>query len=795
MKSKILLLCAACLVAGILIGLALQRDFPTKPALVPPRAAAPASNQMAVITAATVAAEIARLAEQCSFTDGRSFMEFSTRITQLVSSMPADALPGAAQAALRLPEAKQNYVLSPVMSRWVPYDLEAARKFALQSASGQRKNAVRALLNAWSATSIEPAAAWVDTVQDREALDAALPILVQRLSSTQPARAFGYWQKLSAGEQRSWSTTLFRAWSEKNPAAAISNMLQVPLGEYESRSLFSTALQNWAAQDAAATVAWLQQLPDGTRRRELIRAVAPTLGRNQPQTGAALIQSLPAGDDRLSALRQLAEGWSSQNTMAAFQWARDLPDGADRQAALEATLDKVGQVKPEVLRDFISREPGNPAVANHASSLARQLAGTNAAGVLDWAKTLPPGNTRERVLAAGIGGLEELQPARAAALACEVLTGETRRNTLRGVFSRWAENDPQAASAAAMTLPSVSDRDDVMESVAYRWVAHSAADAINWVLSLESGVDRRKAERAIINGLEQEHPAKAAAFAAQLAPSEHTAEMTETIIGRWANMDIAAADAWLAKQPDDLRRRYGYRKLAQVTLKTDIKRAADYALLGPADDGYNSVREQVASQWAEIDPKSAAQWYLTNSSPGTRSTYTFNTVFSKWGRKAPKEAVEFALALPKDSRLLDRSRTLAELLRSPVYDWAKEDPETAMNWLANKATPELRTALSSSVLHQWATHDAKAMRAWLETQPAGEARDKFVSSAISTLSYERPESGATLLHLISDDKKRQTSAETVARQWLRRDAVAAEQWLKTNSLPAAIKDRVRKRRN
>lgn len=792
MNSKTLVVGAACLVLGGVIGIFVERSRPAKSGM---SSAVPVlkPKQTEPVTARNLEEELAKLFTETNAPGPRAgFDSFFTRQSEFVARLAPDAMPAAAQAAMARASSRQGNLLAAIFPRWVAADLEGARRFALEQTGPARKTVIGLFLNAWQQQSPDAMTLWLDQISDADVFAVGLPLLVQRFSATDPTRAHAYWLKLPADQRRMWVSTLFRGWAEKDPATAVSNLTQIAAPEYETRSLMQTALQNWAGRDAAAVAGYLRQMPDGTRRREFIQSVTPALGRTQPKAGVELIQSLPAGDDRQSLLGSLVNAWASQDTRAAFQWARDLPESGDRQVALTATLDKLGEADPAALREFILREPANTVVVNRVSTLARQIAGTNAAAVLEWARRLPPGTTRDTVLGQGILALESLEPTNAVALAGQLPAGETRRSTLRGIYSRWARQDPKAAAVTTAGLPP-SDRADALESVAQHWAASEPEAAIQWVLSLEASADRRRAERAVVNALEQEQPAKAAAFVAMLPDSEHSATLLESALGRWAGLDLNAAAGWLEQKPDGLRRRAGYRKLAQVALRTDLQRATAFALQTSPDDGYNSVREEVARRWAESDPEAATKWLLTNGSSGTRLSYAFNSAFSRWAQKTPQTALAFITSLPKESPVFTGTQTLADFLRTPLYDWSRQDPAAAMNWLGSNATTQARTSLHYSILRQWADRDPMGMLAWLHDQPAGEFHDKYAASGLAGLAFERPELAAQRVDLITDEKQRHTTMQSIYSSWRRRDPTAAADWLKTNSLPDAVKDRLKNR--
>ena len=83
---------------------------------------------------------------------------------------------------------------------------------------------------------------------------------------------------------------------------------------------------------------------------------------------------------------------------------------------------------------------------------------------------------------------------------------------------------------------------------------------------------------------------------------------------------------------------------------------------------------------------------------------------------------------------------------------------------------------------QWASQDPVATTGWLERLPAGATRDAAVSAFTQSAINTDPEGAAVWASTIANENVRNTDLERIARQWLRTDKTAAQNWI--NQSPA-----------
>jgi hypothetical protein len=103
--------------------------------------------------------------------------------------------------------------------------------------------------------------------------------------------------------------------------------------------------------------------------------------------------------------------------------------------------------------------------------------------------------------------------------------------------------------------------------------------------------------------------------------------------------------------------------------------------------------------------------------------------------------------------------------------------------LAQFPEGELRTDVMQRLVKDWAENDAAAAGKFLEGLPAGKSREAAVNAYIAGLAMQSPESAAPFVSQIADEDQRFSSAQIVARSYLRSDPAGYAKWLATLQLP------------
>ncbi len=115
--------------------------------------------------------------------------------------------------------------------------------------------------------------------------------------------------------------------------------------------------------------------------------------------------------------------------------------------------------------------------------------------------------------------------------------------------------------------------------------------------------------------------------------------------------------------------------------------------------------------------------------------------------------------------------------------WAEEDPQAALDWA--RALPEHRER--NIVIHQafreMLRRDANAAESWIRQTELRPGDDALLESYAQWLSRERPEEAIEWAGRIQSEKDRTRALAAVGRVWHAKDAPAAVAWLDRSGLP------------
>lgn len=189
--------------------------------------------------------------------------------------------------------------------------------------------------------------------------------------------------------------------------------------------------------------------------------------------------------------------------------------------------------------------------------------------------------------------------------------------------------------------------------------------------------------------------------------------------------------------------------------------------------GGNFARPTVLRSWASMDPVNAAQYYVENQDefggpgrggPGGQGS---EVVAAEWAKLDPNAALEWAKTLEGGER--------NEALESVVGEMARKDPAGAAA-LAATLDPESRADAFAEVAEQWAATDFEAAEAWIRSLPSDE-QGQAMATALETLASSDPSAAADKALAMGSGEHRDEAVREVAEAWSRQDPATAADWL------------------
>jgi hypothetical protein len=268
-----------------------------------------------------------------------------------------------------LPWQNAEVIADGIFPHWIAVNPEEAAKHALELEDGALRNvALRTVARQWARTSLPEALAWADSLPDQD-------FTVKMLNHTGSTPIYA----------------LLDAWIEKDPAAVVS---------------------------------WLSQLPEGDKKAALSMSACTFLMSENPtpQLAMQLAMMLPEGAQRNGALQQLASQVASWNPAAALEWLHLPMEAAQRGVIL--------------------------------SGLISHLSGDELMSALQFAERLDASGKENAISIKSSDGRLMWNLADPATLAKWAEKQPNNQEYLNRIASSWTQRDPDGASRWLQTLPS-----------------------------------------------------------------------------------------------------------------------------------------------------------------------------------------------------------------------------------------------------------------------------------------------------------------------------------------------------
>jgi hypothetical protein len=362
----------------------------------------------------------------------------------------------------------------------------------------------------------------------------------------------------------SLSTRLEKALTEKRPSSKLEKLsklaqelaleeipdalrLAKDLPEFRERGVLQSALlRRWADLDTEAAFDYVATMPEGRNRTEAIALAAAKLAERDPSATAHKVARLKGRASRSAAIETVAEVWAKKDARAALRWARTLSNGFERETALTRVRFVWVHDDPEgsyqEVKDLPPGDMKNSLITNIAAAWALR----DPVAAQRWAFLLPQGPEQELGLINVAESWADYRPEAAAAFAQQLPPGEIRRRAIVSVTGRWVTQNPVAAGQWAEKIGDLETQRMAMAELMNFWGILDPEQAGAWIHSLAPGPAAQAAISGYIDAVVYWAPDLAAQHALALDPPFRDEKLVPSV-GRWLELDPAAAKQWLKK--------------------------------------------------------------------------------------------------------------------------------------------------------------------------------------------------------------------------------------------------------
>jgi hypothetical protein len=185
-----------------------------------------------------------------------------------------------------------------------------------------------------------------------------------------------------------------------------------------------------------------------------------------------------------------------------------------------------------------------------SSAVALVRSERDLAGALDWAYSLPGGDTRTRVLTELGYEMARVDAVESMRLAVELSASDSRNGLLLHALRQWAGQDPGGAAAWAEQVADPSLKNNLLANLAAVWGETAPVAAATLALySISPGRQQDDAVVGIVQRWVQKEPETTAAWVERFPEGDLKWTAVENVVKIWAEGDAQQVGAWLSGLP------------------------------------------------------------------------------------------------------------------------------------------------------------------------------------------------------------------------------------------------------
>jgi hypothetical protein len=536
---------------------------------------------------------------------------------------------------------------------------------------------------------------------------------ISALRSEEMTEALSIIRRLEAQTASDLSEKIYSRWAEINPAEAAQAAASD--GEDWSYGAMQAVMDVWSVTAPEEAQQWIVSLHDSNTQLDALHDFLLAIATSDPQRAVRLKRELLSASQLTPALRAKGTGdldravfwaWGSQNGREAMQAALNLQESSAQSMAL------CGALNGWASRDFraalraVANLPSSITVIEYVIGYAYKVDPNEvAAGILE----LPAGPLRMTALSKAMESLCTRDLALAQRLVADISPGPMAQGIGSTVIFALAASDPEAAATFLAGLsPSQHGENDFLY-LGRTWAQSSLAGALEWASQIAVPKNQQAAILGVLKTWADDEPASAATWAIEHLSDENAAEVLRNIYDEWCRSETMVALDWALALPAGKSRDTALGHVIGPLAASDLTRATQLFDELSKDSQYSAAAE-IASEWADSDPASAAQWALQLTDESVRGN-ALGQVMEKWTTDDLSAAEDWVRAMPAGTI---RDVSLAHFIAAA----RGTDPERAAGLLTLIADAEERENTASSIVTNWKRSDKVAALRWLQTTPA-----------------------------------------------------------------------------
>ena len=309
-----------------------------------------------------------------------------------------------------------------------------------------------------------------------------------------------------------------------------------------------------------------------------------------------------------------------------------------------------------------------------------------------------------------------------------------------------------------------------------RWASADSDAAFAYVEEMKNKDQARDATFSILRALASQDPQRALEWmsnqGSDMSKNGWMGHMLAgTIATEWVRQDPDAALAWANSLPEN-QRQGALGGALETIAASDPNEAARRLLQLDAGEARQKAAGNIANLWAKRAPQEAMEWAMTLEGDDRESA--MSRALGGWASTEPAEAAAFINDIPAEERTDGQIREVGRR-------WSEQEPSKAAEWLVSQPDTKGRTDAVGHAVWHWTNEDPAGAADWLLEQPSGDFRDNGIGALAKASFDDDPASAVTWAATIDNDRQREGTIERGVREWAKREPQEARNWVQENS--------------
>ncbi|MBW8782627.1 MAG: hypothetical protein JF599_12195 [Verrucomicrobia bacterium] len=537
-------------------------------------------------------------------------------------------------------------------------------------------------------------------------------LVVSSVAATDIPKALKYAEQISDLESRSQAIGhVLEVWFQKTPAEALNWANRAALSD-ELLSMLAQSFSHYAHDEEEKADRLLAGVTDARLRAALLagllsqampaqlwahvkkggwtgvsdeslQEMVAFAGEQKAEEATRLFKSIPV--ERLKnedLIKKMTQAWAWLDADAAAAWASSLPVESERETAVLRMNTLWLLIAPEKAFAQIEATPSGPLRAQMVRNTALGMAKIDEGMAINWVNTQPDDPGKEAALESIVKLGADWNPEETAVLLGKLSAGPYRSKTYKEFASKWAENDPESALDWMLGLPEGNERKAVSREV----LAGIAGKNPDYAAAMLGEIRDRDEQGALARALMRDyvggHPDALPGLVAVLPEGKIRTRAVVEALTAIARSQPETALHYLDAMNLGDQRFAGINGIVTAWSATDPQAAAQWVagvLYAPADKSAGKVAGALVKNWAGQDPQAVAGWVAQLPQGEIKNTAT-QALAAGLMERFPARAWAMLTALPDASK---RGAQLTEVIRH----WNESDPVAAERFIGESGLP------------------------------------------------------------------------------------------------------------